>query len=516
MNKKNLIIGILGLGAAFAFIGICMFLFSGSDKTYKVSFNSDGGTAVSAVEVKSGEKVTKPADPTKEGYIFLRWELDGREFNFNSKITKDLTLKAIYEIEATKYKVTLIVEGQEPKELNLSTLTENSLLGVAEDKEGYEIKWYQNDVLYDFTKALEGDITLTGKYVKVETYTIKFDSDGGSKVEDQQIKPNGLVNEPTKPTKEAFVFDGWYLNGVKYDFSTPVTKSITLKAKWSEDPNVKRYEVTFNSDGGNNVASQRIIANKTATEPAAPKKDGYTFLGWYLNDTKFNFNTPITKNTALKAKWKEVIKYTVTFNSNGGSNVASQQVVEGEKVTRPNDPTRSGFTFAGWTLAGNPYDFNKAVTGPIELIATWKENFTVTFDSNGGSSVQPQTVASGNKATKPADPQLASHKFMGWLLNGQPYDFNTPVTGSITLTASWEEIANYTIRATKVDEFSPDSRLTVYKNGTQITVKEIKYNDGVHLCNGNNPTVLTADLAGETSFKVVLTDDKVVTATLVS
>ena len=147
MNKKNLIIGILGLGAALAFIGICMFLFSGSDKTYKVTFNSDGGTAVSAVEVKSGEKVTKPADPTKEGYIFLRWELDGREFNFNSKITKDLTLKAIYEIEATKYKVTLIVEGQEPKELNLSTLTENSLLGVAEDKEGYEIKWYQNDVL---------------------------------------------------------------------------------------------------------------------------------------------------------------------------------------------------------------------------------------------------------------------------------------------------------------------------------------------------------------------------------
>ena len=260
------------------------------------------------------------------------------------------------------------------------------------------------------------------------------------------------------------------------------------------------------------------MENKKATEPTAPKKEGYTFLGWYLNDTKFDFNnTKITKNITLIAKWKKIVKYKVTFNSEGGSAVAEQNVVEGEKVTRPNDPTKDGFAFTGWLLNGNAYDFNKPVTAAFELTATWKPKYVVTFDSNGGSSVNSQTIIEGNKATRPANPTRNGFKFLNWLdESGQPFDFGTTITGPKTLTASWEEIANYTVRVSTIDNFSLDRRLTVYKNGSVITVKEIKYTDGVHLCSGSNPTVNVSDIEGVTSFKVVLSNDQEVTATLES
>ena len=440
-NKTKMIVGacaIVGIAA------IVLTLVLSGNKTFSVSFNTDGGSHIPMQEVKKGEKATKPTNPTKEGYSFARWEYQNKEYDFTSSIESDLTLNAIWtkdedEPQVQKYKITFTVDGQ-TKAIEASDVSEINPENLGfEDKTGYILKWYVNGKEYNFTEPLTSDMSIEGKYEKTTSYTVKFNSNGGSSVASQTVKVGGKATEPTSVKKEGYILDGWYLNNKKYDFNTAVNKNITLVAKWSEDPNVKRYEVKFNSDGGSNVSSQRIIENKTAKQPNSPTKSGYSFEGWYLGNTKYNFNSKVTSDVTLVAKWKELAKYIVEFNSNGGSSVANQTVFEGNKVTKPTNPTRSGYEFAGWYNGENKYNFNNAVKSNLTLTASWLKKFTVTYNSNGGTSVKSETIIEGSNFTKPADPTRSGYIFKKWLLNGSEYKFSSAVTSDITLTAEWQE-----------------------------------------------------------------------------
>ena len=210
------------------------------------------------------------------------------------------------------------------------------------------------------------------------------------------------------------------------------------------------YTVTFDSYGGTPVPpAQEVEYGLTATEPADPTLKGYTFAFWYLgedeqNATAYDFNTPVTENITLTAKWN-INKYTVTFNSYGGTPVPLAQEVEyGHTATKPVEPTLKGYTFDGWYLDGEeePFDFGTTITSDITLTAKWEINkYTVTFDSYGGSKVDPQVVEYGLYAQKPEEPTLKGFTFAYWYLDdeNEAYDFDTtPITEDITLTAKWE------------------------------------------------------------------------------
>ena len=117
--------------------------------------------------------------------------------------------------------------------------------------------------------------------------------------------------------------------------------------------------------------------------------------------------------------------------------------VETEEFTITN-PTRDGYDLAGWYNGNSKYSFGTAVTADITLTAHWTEkqpdNFTVTFDSAGGSAVTAQEVEKDAKATKPTDPTKENATFDGWYNGNAAYDFNTPVTGNVTLTAHWKTV----------------------------------------------------------------------------
>ena len=175
-------------------------------------------------------------------------------------------------------------------------------------------------------------------------------------------------------------------------------------------------------------------------------ENGQHFAGWsgdgatYQPGDTVEFDEEAFSDMILRAAWKDIHK--VTFDTDGGSPVPDdQQVVDGDNATRPEtDPTKDGYTFQGWTdESGNPYDFSSPVTGPMTLKAQWKLNsYPVTFDSTGGSNVPSQTVNHGSRATRPANPTRAGYTFAGWVdSSGNPYDFSTPVTGPITLRATW-------------------------------------------------------------------------------
>jgi uncharacterized repeat protein (TIGR02543 family) len=314
------------------------------------------------------------------------------------------------------------------------------------------------------------------------TYTVTFDSNGGSTVENQSVAKNDTATSPDFPTKSGFSFVNWYDNvGLAepyYDFDTPVTDHITLYARWSQI----FHTVIFDRNDGSPVDSQTVAEGGLVNRPSQnPVRPGYVFDDWYsdpnLTDL-YGFNTPIISRIVLYAKWTPV--YTVIFESNGGSPVDNQPVIEGGMVTRPNNPTRNDFGFVNWydneSLSGPIYDFNTPVTGGITLYARWSQIFfTVSFDSNGGSTVDNQTVGKNGTVSRPSqNPTRTGYVFDNWYSDSgltALYGFNTPVNNDITLYAKWlpNSIAFILSFEEIVDQAPKLEDITIYRSGGQTT-----------------------------------------------
>ena len=190
------------------------------------------------------------------------------------------------------------------------------------------------------------------------------------------------------------------------------------------------YTVTFQSEGGSEVASQ-IRANTPADQPADPTKEGYTFIGWYNGESEWDFETPVTADLTLTAKW-QINQYTITFDTAGGSEVPSITQDYGTAITPPAAPTRTGYTFAGW-------DREIPTTmpaGDMTITARWTVNqYTITLKpENGGQDIVIKQDY-GTAITAPANPTKTGYTFAGW-------DKTIPSTmpaGDMTITARWTE-----------------------------------------------------------------------------
>lgn len=209
-------------------------------------------------------------------------------------------------------------------------------------------------------------------------FTVSFDTGGGSDVKAQTVRRGGTASRPSDPTRAGFLFDGWYKGDSKYDFSTPVNADTTLTAHWKVDTTEpKFFTVSFEPGNGQPNWGDCIGAGLTVPKPADPTRDGYTFDGWYTTKSggsKYDFSTPVTADLNLCAHWTAVAPktFTVSFDTAGGSKVASQKVREGARVSEPADPTRSGHSFDGWYKGDAKYDFSTPVTADLTLTARWR------------------------------------------------------------------------------------------------------------------------------------------------
>ena len=222
---------------------------------------------------------------------------------------------------------------------------------------------------------------------------------------------------------------------------------------WSPKETVvlEKFKVNFETDGGTSIAAIEIEEGKIPERPEDPKREGYIFVGWMLGDELYDFTTPISKDATLKAVWKErdpEKKYFVVTIDLGDGMTSSQPVEEGEVPIAPTTPSREGYTFVGWEINGEPYDFTTPVSSDVTISAKWEENkpdepdpnegkeFTVRFNLNGGVGNAPdQTVVYKQRASRPADPTRAGYTFAGWSPN-----INNPITGDTTFTAQWNLI----------------------------------------------------------------------------
>ncbi|NLC14122.1 MAG: InlB B-repeat-containing protein, partial [Chloroflexi bacterium] len=258
----------------------------------------------------------------------------------------------------------------------------------------------------------------------INEYTITFDSKGGSLVSDITQDFNTPITAPDDPTREGYTFAGW----LPVVPTTIPAENKIVTAQWL----INEYTITFDSKGGSLVSDITQYFNTGITAPDDPTREGYTFDGWLpIVPTSMP-----AENMSVTAQWL-INEYTITFDSNGGTLVSDITQDFNTSITARDDPTREGYTFDGW-LPVVP------TTMPAEnttVTAQWLINeYTITFDSNGGSAVADITAEFGKPITAPDDPTREGYTFDGW----HPIVPTSMPAENRTVTAQWL-INEYTI-----------------------------------------------------------------------
>lgn len=284
----------------------------------------------------------------------------------------------------------------------------------------------------------------------------------GEIIKTENVEEGKTVIKPTDPTKDGYDFLGWFLGTEKFNFSTAIKENIKLEAKWisKTDDNNKTRTITLNIDGKKEEVKTDVSG--ILIDVKEPTKSGYKFLGWYIGDEKVDLSKPFEEDTTIVAKWEKiksesnsnnknnttpstptkpeeptVTKYTVTFDSDGGSSVSKQTVVSGKTATKPSNPTRSGYTFKGWYLNGSEYNFSSKVTKNITLTAKWEKNKVVSYvtEDLGGvvGQIKIYVTVDGNKAAGTVD--ITSKE-------GKTITKEVPATGLVWNNKTTQSISN--------------------------------------------------------------------------
>ena len=342
--------------------------------------------------------------------------------------------------------------------------------GISEDAQLY---WSdENGNCYKPGDTVPADVSMlsiTGDY---EVIYLPGTYGTGSAVTDMKPHNNILTLRGALFTRAGYTQVGWATvdGGEKvYDFEDIYTKNeaLTLYPVW----NTNKYTITFDTNGGSEIAPITQDYGTQIAAPANPTRKGYTFKGW---DKEIPETMP-AENITVKAQW-EINQYTITFDTNGGSEIAPITQDYGTEITAPDNPTRKGYTFKGW-------DKEIPKTMPAENItlkAQWEINqYTITFDTNGGSEIAPITQDYGTEITAPDNPTRKGYTFKGW-------DKEIPETmpaENITITARWKDTEKPTgeiiIGTNKWNEFLNKLTFGIFFKDTQeVTINAVD-NSGV-------------------------------------
>ncbi len=447
-------------------VSLALLLVACNQKTvyYTVKFDSNGGTALQSIAIESGNTLNAPQNPELAGHAFLGWYYGETLWDFeNNTVTDDITLKAKWEL--ITYTVSFNSDGG--TEVGEQTIALDSYVTKPNNptRAGHTFKgWYSGNTAWDFEKMpVTKDITLTARWERI-TYTVAFDANGGNQTEPQTVAQGELATMPVNPTKQNHKFIGWYLGDLLWNFDTNrVTSDITLVAKW--ESTVVTHEVKFMySESEPYVEPSHVVSGNKVNAPTEPTKQNYRFLGWYLENTLWDFENAVTSDIILIAKWEQVPTYEVKFMVDATLYGEPQHIPAGEKLTPPTPPSQQNQRFKGWYLGETLWDFeNNTVTENITLVAKW-ESTTVTHEvtfmySESEPYGEPSHVVDGNRVNAPTQPTKNNYRFLGWYLGDTLWNFENAVTESITLIAKWEStIVTHSVKFMFADGIIFDTR----------------------------------------------------------
>ena len=422
---------------------------------YTITFDTDGGSEIAPITQDYNSAVTAPTEPTKTGYTFAGWD---KEIP-TTMPAEDITIKALWTIN--KYMLTYKVDGEVYKQYEIEY---NAAITPETEptKEGYTFSgWSEIPATMP-----ANDVEVNGTFT-INQYKVSFVVDGVT-VKEETLNYGSSITVPDDPTKTGHTFTGW---NPAIDATVPA-HDVTYVAQFS----INQYTITFDTDGGNEIAPITQNYNTAITAPANPTKTGYTFAGWDLwtinkymltykvdgevyKQYEVEYNATITPE-AVPVKeghsfsgWSEIpatmpandVEVNGTFTINqykvsfvvDGVTVKEETLDFGSAIVAPENPIKIGHTFTGW----NPAIDAMVPAHDVTYIAQFSVNqYTITFDTDGGSEIAPITQDYNTAITAPANPTKTGYTFAGW-------DKEIPTlmpAEDITINALWT-INQYTI-----------------------------------------------------------------------
>jgi len=300
------------------------------------------------------------------------------------------------------------------------------------------------------------------------TFTITFDSNGGSDVKAITKEEGAVVEAPIAPTKTGYNFVEWQKeDGTAYDWTAPLTASVKLKAKWD----VVTYSITYLPKGVESknpttytIETETITLEDPTNVPDATKPN---FVGWYEDEACTIAATGIEKGSTgdktFYAKYTDKAVYTVKFILDGKEFGKAQKVEEGKTVT-----AIEGYDMYSDKELTKAFDIKTEIKAETTIYLKAKE-FTVTFDSDGGSAVAAAKVKYNETVKEPTAPTKKGFNFDGWYNGDTKFDFTTKITKDLTLKAKWKAEEVETPLATLFDfnkEYSGYLEWDMVENGT--------------------------------------------------
>ena len=378
--------------------------------------------------------------------------------------------------------------------------------------------WYYDNTCthaVDFSQPLLSDasnfVVLFAKWTEAPSNVldVTYSANGGQFADGNnvmlgQTDSNGIARQPLAPTRDGYVFAGWYYHSDgtdQVDFNQPIVDGgdhVTLFAAWTPVKQDKTVEILYVANGGTFFDDNETMQGVTDTDgiarlPLQPTREGYDFLGWSY-DRDGNDPVDFTKaivagsgHATVYAQWKQNNEKTVLYVANGGvfadGNETMEGVTDSDGVARqPLAPTREGYTFTGWTYdaAGTePVDFTKPIQGGGQhatFFAQWAElannEKDVLYVANGGVFADGNEVLQGvtdgdGVARQPLAPTREGYTFAGWTYDSEgkdSVDFSKPVQGGgdhVTFYAQWTKNETPAVQTHKVNFYVAGSTTTV-------------------------------------------------------
>ena len=313
------------------------------------------GSAVTDMKPHNNILTLRGALFTRAGYTQVGWAtVDGGEkvYDFEDIYTKNEALTLYPVWNTNKYTITFDTNGG--SEIAPITQDYGTEITAPDNptRKGYTFKGWNKEI--PETMPAE-NMTVKAQW-EINQYTIAFDTNGGSEIAPITQDYGTEITAPDNPTRKGYTFKGW-------DKEIPETmpaENMTVKAQWE----INQYTIAFDTNGGSEIAPITQDYGTEITAPDNPTRKGYTFKGW---DKEIPETMP-AENITVKAQWK-INQYTITFDTNGGSEIAPITQDYGTEITAPDNPTRKGYTFKGW-------DKEIPKTMPAENItitARWKD-----------------------------------------------------------------------------------------------------------------------------------------------
>ncbi|PKK95109.1 MAG: hypothetical protein CVV60_02965 [Tenericutes bacterium HGW-Tenericutes-5] len=430
-------------------------------KVYTVSFIDQWDHVYFTYQVNHGDLVPEITNnPEKIGYTFAGYSENLTEL----VITEDIEIEVFFT--PISFIVNFRVQGSQVK--SETVLYGQSATAPTVNVPGYTFdSWDKN--FDNVTSNLEVNAILTPN-----DYDIILHGNGGLFGENE----TDIITQPYQssvthtdiPIREGYQFSGWYLNAEGTgspisltNYSMPLN-GIDLYAKWEAISYTITYHDLFGTQNGNpttyKITDSFILSNPTS-------RVGYTFIGWFDGAEVENQVTEIqlgtTGNLNLYARW-EPKEYTITFNSSGGDFVAPLSVLFDEEFILP-ATVKTGYTFIEWQLDGVTFDSGTwTLTNNITLVAVFEANeYTITFDANGGVAILPLTVTYDQAFILPT-PVKTGYTFVEWQLEGVGF-----ISGTWTLTENITLVASYNVNVYTLNYLNLNG--TTHSNPINYTIE---------------------------------------------